>query len=326
MKKTLPAAILLAFYLLSCSSAGESPESVQPVSQPVPVSPSAEPAARTGEDYRTAYLDLMDREEYEDLSALLEDWEKDFPKDPEMFIAWFNYYLNRNVSSGMSLQENPPPSGEHLAITDPDTGEIMGYMCDSTTYDPEDTGMAIARLNRGLALAPDRLDMHFGKIHILQEIGDYATEAEALMACLSRSAENGNAWLWSRNEPLEEGFSFLVNNIQDYYSLWLNVGSDETLDALKEVSSLQMDLYPDHVYAYNNIAFSFLLRGSLEEGLAYLLQAEELNPDDVIVLNNIALCYVNLDDRESARRYFERLLDYPDEVERAYVEERLKNL
>lgn len=277
-------------------------------------------------DDKSIYLDLLDNNKLEELHSHITRWEEKEPENPEMFIAYFNYYLRKGYSSGVQLNTQPPVEGQHLAITDPDTGEIVGYMYDSTSYNPEDLAMALIYLNKGLKLSPDRLDMHFGKIHILQQVQDYENQSAALIDALKQSMENNNKWYWSDNEELKDGAEFFLGNIQDYYNTWLKVRSESSLTAVKEAGIIQIQFYPNHVYGYNNVAYGHLIKGELTEALEYLLAAEKIDGDDAIVINNIALCYKNLNETEKAKTYFNKLYNYPEQVDEAYVDNMLEQL
>ncbi len=279
------------------------------------------------EEFKDSYLRYLDAKQYDRLYKLLLQWEEATPEDPELYIGYFNYYLNRNHQSGIAIStQNDFEDPDVLEMTDPETGEVVGYMGGSSQFDLEDVKMALVSLNKGLALRPDRLDRHLGKIHILQEISDFKSESKALTECLNISAVISNEWYWSDDEKLEDGKYFLLNNIQDYYKFWFNKADDESYEAIRTGSMLQISLYPDHVYGFNNLAFTYLTRGEYQEGLVYLLQAEQISPDDVIVINNIALTYKYMGIPEKAAEYFRKLLAFPDEVDSEYIESQLADL
>lgn len=278
-------------------------------------------------DDKSRYLELLDTQSFEELELHLRDWESRNPNDPEMFIAWFNYYLNSGRSSGMVMEKRDnQPAGSSMAISDPDTGDVIGYMYERTDYEPEMVGRGISYLNRALELYPDRLDIHFGKIKTLEDMGDYEAESRALQHAIEVSSNIGNEWFWSDYEAVQDGKAFFIGNIQDYYGHWFNDGGDSAIAAIRSTAEIQMREFPEHPYGYNNMALSHLVKNELKTALPYLLEAEALSPDDYIVINNIARVYYNLGDRESARRYFLRLRDFPNEIDQDYVERALQSL
>jgi tetratricopeptide (TPR) repeat protein len=279
-----------------------------------------------GTDYKAKYLKFLETKDFEKLNELLVLWEQDEAENPELYIAYFNYYLNRNYKSGIAITHDTNVSGTILEITDPETGEIIGYMGENSQYDLDDVQLALLSLNKGLVIRPDRLDMYFGKAHILQEISDYNSQGRALIDCLNTSIDIDNNWYWSDDEKLSDGKEFLINNMQDYYNSWFQVRSDESYKAIRSVSSLQMEIYPYHVYGYNNMAFSYLSKADYPEGLKYLLQAEKIDPLDTVIMNNIALTYKYMGDKEQAETYFKKLLEFPDSVDIEYVKSQIADL
>jgi tetratricopeptide (TPR) repeat protein len=276
-------------------------------------------------DEKSIYLNLLEEGKLEELYPHLLEWEKNDPDNPEMFIGFFNYYLHKGSQTAVAIEETPPAEGEHLELTD-DSGKVVGYMYDTTKYNPEDVSLALNYLNRGLIIAPDRLDMHFGKIHLLQQVKDYLHQSVALIDSLKQSNINSNFWLWSDNQQVENGAQVFLNSIQDYYQTWFNEQSEDSIKATQMASEVQMKLYPNHIYGYNNMAFSYLLTGEISRGLEYLLQAETIDKSDAIIINNIALCYKELGNTEQAILYFNKLLNYPDQVDPEYVENMINTL
>ena len=168
-------------------------------------------------DYKSTYRELLDEEKLVELYEHLQKWEIAEPENPELYIAYFNYFLRKGSEPGVEIKENINQDQESLVITDPETGKIMGYIIDAMIYDYEDINHAIEYLDRGLEHGPNRLDMHFGKIHLLNDIKDYKNASKALVIVLQMSIKNKNKWLWEDNESIDDGEMFLLKNILDYY-------------------------------------------------------------------------------------------------------------
>ena len=50
-------------------------------------------------DYKSEYDNLLSARNLEGIAALLPKWEKAEPKNPELYIAYFNYYLLKGQRS-----------------------------------------------------------------------------------------------------------------------------------------------------------------------------------------------------------------------------------
>ena len=94
-------------------------------------------------DFQSDYEKYIKSENIKKLEILLPQWEKAEPNNPEMFIAYFNYYLLKGRSSVLTIDTVPPESGTSIAFGDPDTGETVGYIGGQTSYDKSSTETAL---------------------------------------------------------------------------------------------------------------------------------------------------------------------------------------
>jgi len=260
-------------------------------------------------NYKEIYEILFNEKKYDELYVHLRIWETKEPNNPEMNIAYFNYYIFRDVFSGISIDDDNKGDGLSISISDPETGEIVGYLSESTKYRENDIIIAVKYLDKGLSIAPNRLDMHFGKIHILNQIGFYNDAGDALYTALEISQEIDNNWLWSNNEKIENGELYLLNSINDYYGLWLNVKTEGSLNQIKKCIEKQIILYPEQIYSYNILAVYYTMKDQYQEALKYFLQAETIDPNDCIVLLNIGRTYMNIKNYQEAKEYFLKVIN-----------------
>jgi len=277
-------------------------------------------------DNKADYEALLSQGRYEELLTHLTAWEREEPENPEMFIGWFNYHIAKGRESGISIDRKRRGTGPAMTITNPETGEVVGYMNDSVQYDPDEIGKAFGYIDRGLGYCPNRLDMHFGKIHLLTQIEDYNAAGKALKTVFDLASKNESHWLWSDNEKVEDGQEFLLNNVQDYYQAWMNAETEESLDAFLACNMKQIQVFPKSVYAYNNVAVFYSVRKDFDNALGYFLKAEGLDPNDCVVIINIGLVYLKLGDKDKARAQFEKAVLLGGKEEREYAQKMLGSL
>jgi tetratricopeptide (TPR) repeat protein len=271
---------------------------------------------RNNINYKEKYDKLFKENRYDVLYDHIQTWETEESNNPEIYIAYFNYYIFRNRFSGVSIDREIKGSVISIAISDPETGEVVGYNNDAIEYDSDDIITAVEFLDKGLNIAPDRLDMHFGKIRILNEIELYNEAGSELYTTLEISKKINDKWLWANSEQIENGKMFLLNNINDYYRFWLSKRTEESLNQIKKCTEKQIELYPDIIYSYNYLAIFYSIKDQLQETLKYFLLAEKVNPNDTIVLLNIARTYFNINNKEKAREYYLRVLDIGNEQDK----------
>ncbi|MEP5944204.1 MAG: tetratricopeptide repeat protein, partial [Balneola sp.] len=63
-----------------------------------------------------------------------------------------------------------------------------------------------------------------------------------------------------------------------------------------------------------------------DKGIEPLLKAEKIDPEDVIVLGNIAQGYKLKGDKETAIEYYEKVIRYGNERSIAYAKQQIQEL
>lgn len=263
-----------------------------------------------GEDFKSTYLELLKSQQYDELLSLLGRWEKAEPSNPELYIAYFNYHFNRGRRVVETMGQAPD-------------GRYVLY--NKREYDPEHAKAALRYIDKGLSLAPNRLDIHFGKARLLSELEDFKAQKDTIVGILRQSKRNGNRWMWSSGIPLTEGESSMFAGIEEYLGEWFERFS-ETGPYLKEVAELETTLYPKNPWGWNILAGYYREVGDFRNALECLLKAEALDPQDGVVVANIGQCYVELKENDKALHYFRKLENHPDPRLRQYAEERIKKL
>lgn len=259
------------------------------------------------------------------IEKLLTDWEKSNPNDPERYVSAMNYYFLKSKKEVLSISQVQRNNNDVLEIKD-SSGKVVGYMDADFSYDPAIVGKALSYANEAIVKFPNRLDIRFGKCYILKEIGDYKNFSKELVNTIEYSRTNKNMWLWSENEKTTDGESRLINTTYDCLAEIYNTENDNLLPYLKTIGDSMLKYYPDVIEILSITAVAHLLTDSMDKALAYLLHAEQLNPKDVIVLNNIAEVYKRKGDKASTRKYYEKVLQYGDENAKADIKEKIKQL
>ena len=85
-------------------------------------------------------------------------------------------------------------------------------------------------------------------------------------------------------------------------------------------------LYPDLVYPYNNIAVIYYQQKNYQEAIKYFKLAEQKDPFDTIVINNIAYLSMIIGDKDTSLKYYEKLREYGDEKYKEIAEQQIKEL
>ncbi|HRZ42944.1 MAG TPA: tetratricopeptide repeat protein [Bacteroidales bacterium] len=280
-----------------------------------------------GQTFKQQFSDLDSKNDTVGQKELLQNWEKTDNNDPELYVAYFNYYVNLSRNEIITLGQNPEGK-DVLQIMDQDTTkkEPVGFIYSDTYYNPDLLSKGFDWINKGIEKHPNRLDMRFGKIYMFGQIEDYENFTKEIIKTIDFSEINKNKWTWSDSKPLNDPKNFMLNSIQDYQIQLYDTENDDLLDNMKRIAETVLKYYPDHIESLSNLSVVLMLQNQYDKALEQLLKAEKINPEDYIVLSNIAQAYNLKGDTKNAIKYYELTIKHGDEHTRQYAIEQVKEL
>lgn len=255
---------------------------------------------------------------------ILKKWEAENPQDAELFTSYFNYYFSKSEREVLTLMKEEP-DGESLSLTDR-TGKTAGYLASQIIIDPEILEKGLNKIDEGIKLYPNRLDMRFGKIYALGKVKDWNGFTDEIVATVQYSGKNNNQWTWTNNEKKKDGKEFFLSSLQDYQLTLYNTGNDDLLANMRTIAQEILKFYPNHVESLSNLSITYLLTGNYDKGIEALLKAEKINSKDGVVLSNIAHGYKMKGDKESAIRYYEKMLTLDDRQAINFARQQIEEL
>jgi len=255
---------------------------------------------------------------------ILTQWENSNPTDPELFTSYFNYHFIKSKKEVIALTTEEP-DGEKLVLRD-SLNQITGYMGSDIYFDKKELQKGIDKINKGIELYPNRLDMRFGKIYTYGQVENWDGFTKEIIETVKYSVINNNKWTWTNNEQRPGGKEEFLLDIQDYQLDLYNTGNDDLLVNMRTIATEILKIYPDHIESLTNISITYLLTKEYDKGIEILKRAEKLNPNDAIVLGNIAQAYKLKGDKEKAIEYYERTVKYGDEPTKEYAKQQIDEL
>lgn len=280
-----------------------------------------------GQTFKNQFNDLISKNDTLGQLQLLNKWEKVDNNDPELYVAYFNYFANKSRKEIINLGNNPK-GNEVLQIMDKDStiNEPVAYMYGDTYYDKDILKNGFDYIEKGIEKHPNRLDMRFGKIYMFGQIEDYENFTNEIIKTIDYSATNKNKWTWAENRTLEDSKIFMLASIQDYQLQLYNTEKDTLLDNMKRIAETVLKYYPDHVESLSNLSIVFMLQRNYDKALDQLFKAQKINPKDYIVLSNIAQAYKLKGDKLNAIKYYEMTIKYGDKSVKRYAKEQIDEL
>jgi len=262
------------------------------------------------QDFKAEFDEFFELGDTTSQIELLKKWEAINPIDPELFTSYFNYYFIKARQEILSMTTNQPEE-ESLSFQD-STGNTVGYIGSKLFFTPEIMEKGLVKIDAGIKLYPDRLDMIFGKIYALGQIEDWQRFTDEIIKTIKYSDINKNNWKWTYNQPRANGEQFFLTSLQDYQLALYNTGNDNLLSNMREIAEEVLKYYPKHIESLSNISITYLLTGKYENAIETLLRAEKINPKDGIILANIAHGYKLKGDIKNAIKYYEKLAKTED--------------
>ncbi|HXC62975.1 MAG TPA: hypothetical protein VNZ67_01395, partial [bacterium] len=122
--------------------------------------------------YETKVFSQIRSDDIDGALKTLELWKAhNGEKDPQYWVAGGNVWYYKGREETVQITALKPgtykmdsPSGESVDIKDPKTGKVVGAISDGPPkIDEVKVRKAIGFLDKGIALAPDRLDIYTGR-------------------------------------------------------------------------------------------------------------------------------------------------------------------
>ena len=88
---------------------------------------------------------------------------------------------------------------------------------------------------------------------------------------------------------------------------------------MRDIAQAVVDIYPNHTVSWANTAATYIIINDLDNALPPSLKAEEIDPTDVIVLNNIAQIYLRKGDNTKATEYLNKIIEVGNEEDKRYA-------
>jgi Tfp pilus assembly protein PilF len=256
------------------------------------------------EQFRKAFL-------VNDASAVekvLASWEKAMPRDPDLYVAQFNWLLKKGER--IELKSGPPKQSESLVIKDK-KGKTVGNM--GSGYDPGLVEQAGAALTKGLSYAPDRLDMHFGLAKLYEMTGQPKLQIAALRNALANHPKNGQPWRWRDGGALPASEElFVPGSLEEYASFYWQQEPTEALEHGRAIAELIEQYYPKSSLGPFNVGVYYAITKQPAQAYAKLQQADKLAPDDPSTVGNLTKLAIELKRKDEAAKYLARLQKLPN--------------
>lgn len=281
-----------------------------------------------GQNFKQRFNDFFSKKDTMGQRILLEEWEKSDSNDAELYVAYYNYYVNKSKNDFLTFGQNPQGDNVlEIKSTDSSVENQTIFLYSNNDYNIVLLNKGFEWIEKGIEKHPNRLDMRFGKIYMYGQIHDYENFTEEIIKAIDYSKIITNKWTWEDNKPLEEDpEEFLLSSIQTYQLQLYDTENDSLLDNMKRIAEAVLKYYPKHVQSLTNISIVLMIQKKYDLALEYLLKAEKIDSKDLIVLNNIAQAYKLKGDKKKSIKYYKKTIKYGDKDDKEYAKDQIGKL
>lgn len=276
------------------------------------------------QDYQSEFQKYCQTNDTINQLKVLTEWNSTSPKDAELYTSYFNYHFMKSKQEVLAMSTDKP-NGESLALKD-SLNQTAGFLGSKIHFDQTELEKGLNKIDEGIKLYPNRLDMRFGKTYVFGEVSDWNNFTSEIIKTITYSAKNGNNWTWTNNEKYDGEEKEFLLDIQNYQLQLYNTGNDNLLKNMREIANTILNFYPNHIESLSNLSITYLLTGEYDKGIEPLLRAEKINPKDYIVLSNIAQGYKLKGDKKKAIEYYEKTVEYGDVRAKEYAKQQITEL
>jgi tetratricopeptide (TPR) repeat protein len=214
---------------------------------------------------------LLDAKKYQQARALCVGWTQ-------------SKLLATRVEAEKCLANVELYEGQELSLMGNDTGG--GTLGEG--YKPEAIDKALVHLNKGIALAPQDLSIHQGRLHVLEVVGRFDDMAKAL----------------DESVTIYQG----PNALQSWMAYDFELGDAGQATAGLQIAEVLNRHYPNNHEIIGNIgAFHDMLK-QWDQGFPYLKQAVMLSPNDPLDNWNLGWAYAHLEQSEEADKWMSKAI------------------
>lgn len=281
----------------------------------------------SGQENQKLFQELYEKNDTLGQRKLLLAWETLNNQDPDLYVAYFNYYTNRSKQEYVELSSNTEgKTYEEVRRGLTSDDDPIGFIQGVSIFNPLLIRKGFYYAEKGIEIAPNRLDIRFGNIFIFFKMKDWKNYTREIIRTINFGASIDNQWIWKENKPLVDAKTFLFENIQIYQNQLYDTNDDKLLVYMREIAESVLKLYPDQVQSMSNLSITYMLNKEYDKALEFLLKAIKIKPNDYVIQGNIAHAYKMKNDKKNAILYYKLVQKYGDVDSSKYAQQQIDEL
>ena len=171
------------------------------------------------------------------------------------------------------------------------------------------------------------MDIYFGKINSLLSAEKYSDASIAIAEFLKVYDKNKSNWYWTNNQSFKDNKwnieDTVIGSLNDYCSMYdFYVARDAVKKALDEI----IKRFPQNVIFLNYLSYYFSSAKEYNKAIEVLLTAYEIDPNDYIIIGNLAADYENIENYREAEKWYTIMSKMDSEEAKEYASKGLNRI
>ncbi len=276
------------------------------------------------QNYEAEFAKHFESKDTLNMRVILQKWEKAKPQDSELFTSYLDYYFVVAHDEVFTFYTGKD-EGESIKMVN-GTPKVAGYLGSHLTIHKPILSRGISKIDEGIRLYPDRLDMRLGEIFVLGQAKEWDAFTGKIIETINQSAKNKNKWTWTHNTKKYDGEEVFFSSLQDYQIQLHDTQEYELFKYMKEIAEEVLKFYPNNVESLSNLSIVYMTNDEVDKAIEVLLRAETINKKDFIILSSLGYAYKYKGDKAKAIEYYQKTIRYGDAEASENAKEQIKEL
>jgi len=248
----------------------------------------------TAQSFRDDFISAFNANNMTKAEETLKAWDFANSNDPELYIAYFNYYTVKSQESSL---------------------------LSATGYDRNYSKLALDFITEGIERFPTRFDMRIAKLTMLRILKNYPAYVEEVLNMIRYSKRIENNWKREEYMILDKAENMFYDAVFDSQVFLYSKKDPDLYHYIIRISEEMLKYYPQHIQSILSVSTVYVTQKEFDKSVDILTKALLIEPQNAIVMFHLANVYNKIGDKVNAKKYYELMIAHCQDNEE---EEKLK--
>ena len=245
--------------------------------------------------------------------TVLDEWKQIDPKDQDLLIADFNYYIAACQSSMVVKKPESKYLGMKPMLELKDSTGANIYYYEEVFYDENIFKDAIKAADHAISLYPDELNFRFMKLNAYMafEKGSPDMALADLLHLAELYFKEGKSWIYLGKEIPKD---FFEGAVQDFCYSFYTIGTPSSYAAFLRMSEQMLEYLPNNpVYMDNIGVYQLVAMNNNSKAEKVFKKVLKKYPDDITAISNCIIIARREKDIKKEKRYLKMMVAHGPE-------------